>query len=46
MIKNKLTNEIYENRQEAKKKMGHANYNRAVRYGDIEFLNDTNTTKD
>lgn len=31
MIKNIKTNEVYENRLEAKQKMGHANFNRALK---------------
>ena len=38
MIKNKLTNEIYENRKVAKQRMGHANFNRALKNGDIEII--------
>lgn len=38
MIKNKLTNEVYNNRQEAKQAMGHAAYNKAVKRGEIEYI--------
>lgn len=46
MIKNKLTNEVYANRQEAKKSMGHSNYNKAVKRGDIEYVVSTHDTSD
>ncbi len=34
-IVNKLTGETFANRKEAKVKMGHANYNRAIKQGNI-----------
>ena len=39
MISNKKTGEIYENRKEAKLKMGHSNFNRALKGGHLAFLN-------
>lgn len=39
MISNKNTGEIYENRKEAKLKMGHSNFNRALKDGHLAFLN-------
>lgn len=39
MISNKKTGEIYENRKEAKLKMGHSNFNRALKGGHLTFLN-------
>ena len=39
MISNKNTGEIYENRKEAKLKMGHSNFNRALKDGHLTFLN-------
>ena len=38
MLKNKLDNAIYASRKEAKQKMGHAAYNRAVKKGEIEYI--------
>ncbi len=35
---------VFENRRDAKMKMGHANYNRALREGNIMFLNNYSTT--
>lgn len=32
------TNERFPNRKEAKKKMGHANFNRALENGEITFI--------
>ena len=37
-IKHIPSGEIYENRKEAKIKMGHSNYNRALKHGEILFL--------
>lgn len=38
MVRNKLTNETYPNRKEAKRVMGHAAFNKAVKNGDIEYI--------
>ena len=46
MILNKLTNETYPNRQEAKKAMGHAAFNKAVRCGALEYIVSTHDTSD
>lgn len=37
MLVNKLTGEVFTDRKEAKKKMGHANFNRAVKNGNIRI---------
>jgi len=36
------TGEVYENRKEAKIKLGHSNYNKALKRGDIFFLSTYN----
>lgn len=46
MIHNKITDEIYPNRKEAKKVMGHANFNKAVKKGDVEFIISTHRASD
>ena len=46
MILNKLTNETYNNRQEAKNTMGHAAYNKAVKRGDLEYIVSTHKDTD
>ncbi len=46
MILNKLTKEIYPNRKEAKKTMGHAAFNRAVKCGELEYIVTTHDTTD
>ena len=38
-LMNIQSREIYENRRDAKDKMGHGNFNRALRDGNILFLN-------
>ena len=38
MILNKLTNETYPNRKEAKKSMGHAAFNKALKCGNLEYI--------
>lgn len=37
-IKHVPSGEVYENRKEAKVKMGHGNFNRALKNGEIFFL--------
>ena len=37
-IKHIPSGEVFENRKEAKVKMGHGNYNRALKHGEILFL--------
>ena len=39
MLKNLETGEVFENRKQAKMVMGHANYNKAVKKGLIEYQN-------
>lgn len=34
----KLTGEVFKTRQEAKKALGHSNYNKALKRGEIEFV--------
>lgn len=46
MILNKLTNETYPNRQEAKRIMGHSAFNKAVKNGDIEYIISTYKASD
>lgn len=46
MILNKLTNETYPNRQEAKRIMGHAAFNKAVKRGDLEYIVSTHKQTD
>lgn len=46
MILNKLTNETYPNRKEAKRVMGHTAYNKAVKQGDIEYIITTHKASD
>lgn len=38
MLKNKITNEVYENRKDAKEKLGHSNFNKAWKNGEIEII--------
>jgi hypothetical protein len=38
IIKHVPSGETFENRKEAKVKMGHANYNRALKAGEIMFI--------
>lgn len=38
MLKSKIDNKVYASRKEAKQKMGHAAYNRAVKQGEIEYI--------
>ncbi len=37
-VKHVLTGKVYENRKEAKQKMGHGRYNRALRDGELLFV--------
>lgn len=46
MIQNKITKETYPDRQQAKKAMGHAAYNKAVKNGEIEYIVITHDTTD
>lgn len=46
MIKNKLTNEVFKDRQTAKQSMGHAAFNKAVKRGEIEYVVSTHNTSD
>lgn len=46
MIHNKITNETFINRREAKKSMGHAEYNKAVKRGELEYVISTHDTTD
>ena len=46
MIRNKITNETYPNRKEAKRVMGHAQYNKAVKRGEIEYIISTHKASD
>ena len=46
MIHNKITNETYPNRKEAKKVMGHAKFNKAVKRGELEFTISTHGASD
>lgn len=41
MIKNLLTNEIYQNRKEAKEKLGHSTYNKMVKNRQISWHSKT-----
>lgn len=38
MIQNKITKETYPDRQQAKKAMGHAAFNKAVKNGELEYI--------
>ena len=38
-LMNIQSREIFENRKDAKERMGHSNFNRALRDGNILFLN-------
>lgn len=46
MIHNKITNETYTDRREAKTVMGHAAYNKAVKRGELEYIVSTHDTTD
>lgn len=46
MILNKITKETYPDRKEAKRVMGHANYNKAVRRGELEYIISTHRASD
>lgn len=46
MIRNKVTQETFPDRQAAKKVMGHAAFNKAVKNGDIEFVITTHENTD
>ena len=46
MIRNKINNETYTDRKEAKMKMGHANFNKALKNGEMEFIISTYETTD
>ena len=46
MLKFILSGEIFENRKEAKLKMGHANYNRALSAGQIEFIQEESSNQE
>lgn len=46
MIRNKMNNETYTDRKEAKMKMGHANFNKALKNGELEFIISTHETTD
>lgn len=46
MIRNKITQETFPDRQTAKKVMGHAAYNKALKNGDIEFIITTHEKTD
>ena len=46
MIRNKMNNEIYTDRKEAKMKMGHSNFNKALKNGELEFIISTHETTD
>lgn len=41
---NTLSGEVFENRRDAKERMGHSNFNRALRDGYILFLNNYSPT--
>ena len=43
MIKHIPTGQIFNNRKEAKIGLGHANYNRALKAREIEFINVADT---
>lgn len=42
---NIISGEIFENRKDAKERMGHSNFNRALRDGNILFVNNFNPTE-
>lgn len=44
MLRHKKTNQVFNDRQDAKKILGHSNYNKAVKNREIEYLNDTQYT--
>ena len=46
MILNKITKETYPDRKEAKRVMGHANYNKAVKRGELEYIISTHRASD
>lgn len=46
MILNKITKETYPDRKEAKRVMGHANYNKAVKRGELEYVISTHRASD
>ena len=46
MIRNKMNNETYIDRKEAKMKMGHSNFNKALKNGELEFIISTHETTD
>ena len=41
---NTLSGEVFENRRDAKKRMGHSNFNRALRDGKILFMSNYSPT--
>ena len=46
MILNKITKETYPDRKEAKRVMGHANYNKAVKRDELEYIISTHRASD
>lgn len=46
MIQNKITKDTYPNRQQAKKAMGHAAFNKAVKNGELEYIVTTHDATD
>lgn len=46
MIQNKITKQTYPDRQQAKKAMGHAAFNKAVKNGELEYIVTTHDTTD
>ena len=38
MIRHKITKETYPDRRQAKKAMGHAAFNKAVKNGELEYI--------
>lgn len=46
MIRNTVTKQTYPDRQQAKKAMGHAAFNKAVKNGEIEYIVTTHDTTD
>ena len=41
---NTLSGEVFENRKDAKERMGHSNFNRALRDGNILFMSNYSPT--
>ena len=46
MILNKITKETYTDRKEAKMVIGHANFNKAVKRGELEYIISTHRASD